>query len=63
MVMKKVRNKSFTQAMRWGTMHIQDIPWNITTIILYWKKMLMFVEYQNIMIFLCRANQSGSLQK
>jgi hypothetical protein len=28
MVMNKVRNKSFTLAMRWGTMHIQDIPWN-----------------------------------
>ncbi len=31
--MNKVRNKSFTQAMRWDKMYIQDNPWNNTTIV------------------------------
>jgi hypothetical protein len=46
MVMKKIRNKSSTQAMRWGKMCIQNIPWNSTTIVPYWKNMLMFGEYE-----------------
>jgi hypothetical protein len=51
MVMNKFRNKSYTQAMKWGKMCIQNIPWNSTTIVTYWSKMLMLGEYQNIMIF------------
>ncbi len=49
--MNKVKNKSFTQAMKWGEMFIQNISWNNTTIIPYWQKMQIFGEYQNIMIF------------
>ncbi len=43
--MKKInkrKKKSVTQAMWWGKMCIQDIPWNNTTIISYWQKVLMF---------------------
>jgi hypothetical protein len=51
MVMNKFENKIYTQAMKWGKMCIQNIPWNSTTIVTYWLKMLMLGEYQNIMIF------------
>jgi hypothetical protein len=49
--MNKIRNKSSPQAMRWDKMCIQDIPWKSTTIVPYWYKMLMFGEYQSLMIF------------
>jgi len=62
MIINKVKNKSSTQAMKWDKMCIQDIPWNSTIIVAYWSKMLMFGGYQNIMIFLWKANQSGPWQ-
>jgi hypothetical protein len=48
--------------MSWDKMCIQDISWNNTTIISYCKT-LMFMEYQNIILFVWRINQSGPLQK
>jgi hypothetical protein len=47
--------------MRWDKLCIQDISWNNIVIISDW--LLMFGEYQNIMIFLPRMNQNDPLQK
>ncbi len=33
--MKKIKNKSSTQAMKWYKMCIQDVPWNNTTMVPY----------------------------
>ncbi len=62
MVINKVTNKSSTQAMKWDKMCIQEIPWNSNIIVAYWYKRLMFGGYQNITIFVWKANQSGPWQ-
>jgi len=36
MVMKKIKNKSSIQALRWDKICIQDIPWNNTIMVPYW---------------------------
>jgi hypothetical protein len=59
MVMNKFGNKSSIQAMKWGKMCIQNIPWR-SQVLLENANVWGISKYYD---FLWRINQSGPLQK